>query len=83
MSLCELVNAVNYKHYINELLSIATRKQFISTIETILVMNHSLWFTEIGDIYLANYGPDCSLPSYKPERVRRVKYPVVIYNRYE
>jgi hypothetical protein len=77
------INPVNYKDYIGVILSIRNRQEFVKVLETALICNYSLWFTEIGDIYIRNYGSDCSLPSYKPERVRDHNYVVTIYNRYD
>ena len=78
-----LIDPTNYKLYIDKLLALETRGEFIRTLEAILVKNYSLWFTEIGDIYLKNHGVDCRLPAYKPQRTKDHNYVVVIYNRYQ
>lgn len=77
------ITPVNYRVYIDKLLSIDNRLVFVKTLERALTEYQSLWFTEIGDIYLENYGVDCVLPACKPERQRDHNYVVVIYNRYE
>ena len=77
------INPTNYKCFIDRIFALPTRQEFIRVLEHVLRMNYSLWFTELGDIYLKNYGPDCSLPPYKPEREKNHTYVVVIYNRYE
>ena len=83
MDISTVVDPTNYKLYTQRILALETRQEFIKTLESILSHNYSLWFTEIGDIYLENYGPDCQLPSYRPSRHKDHNYVVVIYNRYQ
>lgn len=81
-SFAKEIDAVNAEDYYGLLLNIMTnRRDFIDTLEYILVCNHCLWFTPYGNLYNEQYGQDCRL--FMPrERPRVCHYSVVIYNRY-
>jgi hypothetical protein len=76
------VDAINFNSYIDSVMNIRARVDFVETLEYILSCNPSLWFTYYGVLYRDHQERehDCKLTS--PARVTHQTYTVVIYNRY-
>lgn len=81
LEFAKYIDVVNASFYFQYMSTIYDRRDFVDTIEYILINNSSLWFTPYGNLYLSAYGPDCKLD--KPDRINDHNYTVMIYNGYE